>query len=156
MTYYGNISNRLNDIFRKHNINIAFYSQNRSKSDLKNQEHITDKNNSSGIYKLNCLCGCAYIGKTFRKFKNRIYEHKYSFKYNHPEKSAYAAHLLNKDHKLMPFNENFEILKVTNDKKKIEIWEQFHIYKHKNQSLLNEHFPSASYPLFKIIDLFPT
>ena len=57
----------------------------------------------------------------------------------------------------MPFNEDFEILKITNDKKKIDIWEQFHIYKFaKNQPLLNEQFPSASYPLFNIIDLFPT
>ena len=57
----------------------------------------------------------------------------------------------------MPFNEDFEILKVTNDKKKIEICEQLQIHKHaKNQSLINEQFPSASNPLFQILDIFPT
>ena len=57
----------------------------------------------------------------------------------------------------MPFNEDFHIL-IVNDKNKIEIWEllKIHIMQKKNQSLINEQFPSQSNLLFHIIDIIQT
>ena len=67
---------------------------------LKNLNHKTDKLSNSGIYQLKCECGTKYIGKTTRKFKQRFQEHKHSFIYNNPDRSKFAAHLLQEHHPL--------------------------------------------------------
>ena len=69
--------------------------------------------NSSGIYKLKCKCEATYIGKTTRKFKQRLNEHKHSFIYNIPDRSPFASHLLEQHH---PYNfDYFNIKKILNN-----------------------------------------
>ena len=53
----------------------------------------------SGVYKLTCNdCPTAYIGQTGRKLEIRVREHEAAFRKKIPEKSNFAAHLLNAGH----------------------------------------------------------
>ena len=98
----------------------------------------------SGIYKLICECRAQYLGKASRKFKQRYQEHRHSFIYNIPEKSKFSAHLLNSHH---PLNQNcFNIVKIVNDKKRIDTWEQVEIFKPlQSAHTLNEQLPNFNY-----------
>ena len=98
MTYQGNISNKIKNIFSKSNINIAFSVPEKNQIAMKNNDRKIEMNSESGIYKLTCDCNSIYIRITFRKFKRRIYEHYHSFLYNLPDKSNFAAHLLQTNH----------------------------------------------------------
>ena len=89
-------------------------------------DHKTDKLSYSGIYKLKC----EYIQG--RKFKQRYQEYRHSFIYNNPNRYKFAAHLLDKYHPLNP--SCFSVIKTLSDKKLINTWEQFEIYKtHKSE-----------------------
>ena len=124
---------------------------------MKNNTHVKKYEDASGIYRLDCDCGSSYIGKTYRQFKRRIYEHKYSYFYNLPEKSNYAAHLLQNDHIATPFNSTYQILKIVHNKYMIEIWEQLFIQKQAAQSnLINEHHLNTNNPLFELLKRFST
>ena len=105
---------------------------------------------NSGIYQLNCECGASYIGKTSRKFKQRYQEHRHSFIYNNPDRSKFAAHLLQYHHSFT--KDCFKIIKVTHNNTLINIYEQFEIYKaHKSKEILNEQLPNFNNPLFKTL-----
>ena len=104
----------------------------------------------SGIYKLECQCGAQYIGKTTRMFKQRLHEHRYRFIYNKPEKSNYAAHLLDNHHPLD--NNSFSIIKILNDKRLINTWEELEIFKtYRTGHNINDQLPNINNPLYKNI-----
>ena len=75
----------------------------------------------SGIYEINCKCGIKYVGKTIRKFTQRLNEHKHRLIHNFPEKSKYTTHLLESYHAFNP--DNFHILKLIPNTKLINTWE---------------------------------
>ena len=88
------------------------------------------------------------MGKTIRKFSQCFKEHKHSFIYNYPEKSKYAAHLLEQHH--IFDSDNFQILKIIPNTKLIDTWEHLEIFKaHHISQLLNEQLPDFNNPLFK-------
>ena len=149
LTYRKNLSENIKTTLKKHGINISHKIRNNYKYRLINKPCTNDKMNNSGIYKLNCTCGTCYIGRTTRKFKERLKEHRNSFKYNYPEKSKFSAHLLENGHPFGPDNETFEIVKIVNNKNLIDILEQLEIYKtSKVQNVVNEQFPNFDNPLF--------
>ena len=106
--------------------------------------------NCSGIYQIQCKCEAKYIGRTTRKFKQRYREHKYSFIYNLPDKSKFAAHLLNNHH---TFDQNnFTINRIIHNNKLIDTWEQLEIFKANSSGIIiNEQLPNLNNPLYKII-----
>ena len=120
--------------------------------------HLNSRNRIGYIqYRLDCGCGSSYVGKTYRQFKRRMYEHEYSYLYNLPEKSNYAAHLLQDDHIATPFNSTYHILKIVHNKFMIEIWEQLFVQKQTLQSnLINEHHLNTNNPLFELLKRFST
>ena len=68
-----------------------------------------------------------------------MYEHKYSYNYNFPEKSNHAIHLLQPDHIAIPLNDTYDIIKIIHNKYTIDIWESLEIYKQKSQcNLIND------------------
>ena len=156
LTYFGGISDKIKSVFKKQNINIAFAVNNKNNHRLKNNSSQGNKYEyESGIYKLNCPCGSSYVGKTFRQFKKRIYEHSHAYLYNIPERSTYASHLLQPDHIAIPFNNTYEILKIINNKYTIELWEQIEIQKQAiKTNLINEHHININNPLFELIKVF--
>lgn len=134
LTYRKNLSENIKSIFAKHNIHITHKIENKYKYDLLNKSNTPrNKMDCSGIYKLKCKCGACYIGRTTRKFKDRLKEHKHSFHYNYPENSKFSAHLLENFHPFSPDNESFEIIKAS-----------------KICNLVNEQLPNFDNPLFKI------
>ena len=156
LTYFGELSDKIKHVFSKQNINIAFKVNNRDNFLLKNKnDHGKRYELESGIYKLNCPCGSSYVGKTFRQFKRRIYEHSRAYLFNIPERSAYAAHLLQPDHIAVPFNNTYEILKIINNKHNIDLWEQAEIQKQATKTrLVNEHHINNNNPLFELLKVF--
>ena len=148
LNYYGETSEKIKSILQHNNINIAFRTNNNQKQKLMNKDRGTDRLSQSGIYELHCECNAKYIGRTTRKFSQRFNEHKHSFIHNYPERSNYAAHLLNSKHK---FNlDNFKILKIIPNRKLIDTWEHFEIFKaFHNNKIINEQLPNINNPLFK-------
>ena len=108
-----------------------------------------EKMDCSGIYKLKYMCGSCYIVRTTRKFKDRLKEHRFNFKYNYPDRSKFAAHLLENCH---PFESDlncFEVVKIVNEKQHIDIHEPLEIFKaSKEYNLVNEQYPNMNNPLF--------
>ena len=148
--YCGNVSDRMRDILNKNNFKISYKSFNTFYNKLKNTDHVIDKMSLSGVYKLDCECGAQYVGKTTRKYKQRLQEHRHSFIYNKPEKSNFAANLLNNHHPLN--NNNFSIIKIINNKTNINTWEELEIFKsYKNGYNINEQLPNFNNPLFQNI-----
>ena len=100
------------------------------------------------------LCWLFYVGKIgdviTGKLKQRYQEHKHNFIYNNPDRSKFAAHVLQFHHS---FNKDcFKIIKTSYDNKLINIWEQYEIYKaHKTHEILNEQLPNFNNPLFKTL-----
>ena len=157
ITYFGNISQKIKNIFSKYNVNISFSIPDKNKNSLKNKTPTCESQicNNSGIYKLTCECQAMYIGKTSRKFTQRIYEHRHSFLYNIPERSNFAAHMLHPSHKLIPFTNNFQIIKIINDRKYIDVWEDIQIIKYRQKyKLINEQIPNVNNPLYKLLLTF--
>ena len=148
--YCGNTSDRIRRILKKSNLKVSYKSTNILQRSLNNKDPEIDKMSFSGIYKLECQCGAQYIGKTTRKFKQRLHEHRYSFIYNKPEKSNYAEHLLNNHHPLD--NNSFSIIKILNDKRLINTWEELEIFKsYRTGHNINDQLPNINNPLFKNI-----
>ena len=155
MTYQCNISDKIKNIFSKSNINIAFSVPKKNQIAMKNDERKIEMDSESGIYKLTCDCNSIYIGKTYRKFKRRIYEHYHAFLYTLPDKSNFAAHLLQTNHIFSGFTNNFEIIRTVRDKRRILIWEEVEIVKHSiKYTLINEYMPNCNNPLFKLFACF--
>ena len=80
--YCGDTLDRIRRILKKNNLQVSYKSTNFLQKKLKNMEHEIDSMSLSGIYKLECQCGAQYMGKTTKKFKQRLHEHRYSFTYN--------------------------------------------------------------------------
>ena len=148
--YCGSVSDKIRRILGKNNLKVGYKTTNKIQKLLNNKDHEIEKMSCSGIYKLECPCGAQYIGKTTRKFKQRLHEHRYSFIYNKPEKSNYASHLLEHHHPLN--NNSFSIIKILNDKKLINTYEELEIFKsYKTGQNINDQLPNIHNPLFKNI-----
>lgn len=149
ITYIGETSNKIGSVLtKKLNINVAFKTNNTLSKHIKNNKSKTDKEQKSGVYKLNCEnCECTYIGQTGRNFKKRIKEHFTSF-ITEKSDSNYANHLIESEHQ---FNKNFEILHMEKKGYKLNLLESLEINKLKNTNyLLNDQLELNSSPLLNI------
>jgi hypothetical protein len=64
-TYVGKETNTITNIFKGTNLRIAYHTTNTIQKQLAPKKTITDKYNSSGVYKLTCPdCKKAYVGQT--------------------------------------------------------------------------------------------
>lgn len=148
ITYVGKHNNTLAKFFKQEEVNIAYRTKNNLGRYIKNNKDRNNKENNSGVYKLNCgTCNKIYIGQSGRTFKKRILEHKNSFK-NRKDDSTYANHLLEENHM---FDDNFDILHIENKGKKLDLLEALEINKYKNSGfLLNEQTDINSSPLLQL------
>ena len=98
---------------------------------IQNNKSKTVNKEKSGVYQLNCgSCNKIYIGKTGRAFKERIDDHSRSLE---DGKSKYAEHILLENH---IFDDNFEILHVSNKGLKLNALESLEINKRKFDNIL--------------------
>lgn len=148
LPYYNNISVKIGNLITKNNHRpIAF----KTVSNIGKQlcVYFSPTESKSGVYKLNCnSCNACYIGQTGRSFKQRISEHKSSFK-NKKSNSTFANHLLETGH-----TSNFipDILHFEKKGFKLHLLESLEIKKHLNQTFLclNEQTSLYNSPLIEL------
>lgn len=136
--YVDNRIHAITKILRKENFKIAYRTNQNLKRKLHNNNNNNiDKMEGNGIYKLTCNdCKKVYIGQTGRKFKQRFKEHVNDFRYN-GTRSSYAKHLLSTGHRIDNIDNTLEILHNYKKGNRLNILENFQIYKNKN-NILNE------------------
>jgi len=80
----------------------------------------------SGIYEISCAdCDEKYYGQTKRNIHTRWKEHLSHIKYNIPEKSAVAHHILTNNHNTSI--NNLKLKKEVHDVKRLDAYESFYI-----------------------------
>jgi hypothetical protein len=90
ITFYPAITNKLQRIFRNHQIDLVYSNKGKLKDSLGNPKDKTEMLQKSGIYQVECKgCDSVYIGQTKRSLKTR-YEHHSNIRLNHPDKSNIA------------------------------------------------------------------
>lgn len=148
LTYNGDITDKVNKLLKKQNFKVAYRTNNKLGTLIKNNKNKTGKNQKCGVYKLKCgSCSKIYIGQTGRSFGKRIKEHKTSFNKKHSN-SHYAIHLNSEQHN---FDENFEILHLENKSKKLNLLESMEINKCKRLNvLLNDQLDLNNSPLLNL------
>ena len=78
-TYVGRETSYITNLFKKTELNVAFWTKNTIGNLLAHRQPAPDKCSLSGVYKLTCPdCNKAYIGQTGRKFTTRFLQHKKS------------------------------------------------------------------------------
>ena len=148
LTYIGSISDQIHKHIKFKNNKLSFRTNNSLGKYIRNNKSKTVKEEKSGVYQLNCgSCNKIYIGQTGRAFKERIVDHSRSFRLE-DGKSEYAEHVLLENH---IFDDNFEILHVSNKGLKLNALESLEINKRKfDNILLNDQLDLNSSPLLNL------
>lgn len=121
------ITNNLRKQFKKFGIQLVT-RPNLKLSHLVNIKEKINKENKSGIYKVNCnYCSDFYIGQTSRNFKERFKEHERHARLNHPKKSTIAKHHIQEHAKFKLEEKCLEVIQIVNQNYKLDAWESFHI-----------------------------
>jgi hypothetical protein len=148
--YHPQITKGLSKIFKTVNAKIAHSNNNKLKDYLNNTKDKIDKTNKSGIYQVSCTsCDLSYIGQTRRNIKTRFKEHMAHFKYNRPEKSSIAQHMIETGHEIT--ENNLKLLKETPNHL-LDAYESLYIHKYRENSLNSDKGPIPHSSLFKILD----
>ena len=87
------MSEDIRRICRGHNIKVAFRSSRTLQSMLSSvKDKVPTEMQLGVVYKIPCSCGKVYLGKTRRKLKTRLKEHKEACKRGELKKSTIAEH----------------------------------------------------------------
>lgn len=149
--YIPEVTNLTEKLFKKYNIEMVHASGRKLKNLLGSTKDQIDKNLSSGIYKISCEdCEKIYIGQTKRNIKTRFKEHCSHIKYNRPQKSAVASHVLSNDHFNITDENNLTLIKQINKKSHLDAWESIEMMRNKNRLMNFEDAPIIS-NLFTLI-----
>jgi hypothetical protein len=105
----------------------------------------------AGIYKIKCnTCNKAYRGQSGREIKTRFKEHISYIRTNKPT-SAFAQHILDRNHDYGNITDNVQILKGCQIGKLMNCWEALYIKKLKQEAnLINEQVTQTSNPPYNI------
>ncbi|XP_023725557.1 uncharacterized protein LOC111874349 [Cryptotermes secundus] len=134
-TYNGNYTRKITKLFKNTNVRIAF-KVNHTLGKILNQKQSINSYEQSGIYKLTCQeCQQVYIGQTGRKLITRYNEHIRSIRFNKND-SAYAQHILNRQHQYGPISQIMELIEVARKGKLMNIKEEYQIYRHYRENKL--------------------
>jgi CRISPR/Cas system CSM-associated protein Csm3 (group 7 of RAMP superfamily) len=120
-TFSPAITNKLQRIFRNHQIDLVFHYSNKDKlkDSLRNPKDKTEMLEKSGIYQMECAgCGFVYFGQTKRSLKPRFCEHHSNIRLNHPDKSNIARHVLSKINDNQGHNISLDNLKLMKEVRK--------------------------------------
>jgi hypothetical protein len=76
ITFYPASTNRLQRIFRNHQIDLVYSNKGKLKDSLENPKDKTEMLQKTRIYQVESEgCDCVYIGQTQRSLKTRLGEH---------------------------------------------------------------------------------
>ena len=98
LPYVQGTTEHISRILSKHNIKVIAKPQRKIAQLLPNPKDRRPRLETSGVYKIPCSCGKAYIGETGRKISTRIKEHQRCAKYGHFTQSALAEHWMETGH----------------------------------------------------------
>lgn len=145
--YAAPLTNRLKDIYKNHKIDLVFASENKLKNLLVSTKNRSESIEKSGIYEIKCkICDKIYIGQTRRRVETRFKEHCAHIRYNRPEKSAVAKHVLKDLHSGLT-ELDIKLKKHVTKPHTLDAWES--MYMHKNRlKLMNTDPAPISSPLF--------
>lgn len=141
---------------RRHNIELAFKTNNKIVNRLNLNKNLKEKGEKSGVYKLKCAsCPSIYIGKTGRSFRTRYKEHLPNPRADN-QKSSFAQHLVDKNHDTHSLDTALEILHTCNKGNKLDTLEEYEIYKaqkvyYNSDHILNDKLQFNSHFIFNSI-----
>ncbi|XP_039303910.1 uncharacterized protein LOC120357487 [Solenopsis invicta] len=98
LPYLQGTTERIGRLLSKHNIRVIFKPQKKIAQLLPNPKDQRPSLETSGVYKISCVCGKVYIGETGRKISTRIKEHQRCAKYSHFSQSVLAEHWMETGH----------------------------------------------------------
>ena len=108
-TYYGNITQKLNKIFKDTNLKISYNTDNIIFNKIKPKTK-SNTHNKNGIYKIECPdCNKFYVGQTKKKLRDRFVQHRNAYLKPNIYKSNLATHCLNNNHQF-PNIENIKLI----------------------------------------------
>ena len=99
--YIEGLSERLNKICSKHNINVVYsvINQKNSKLIIKGKDNLPKDDRINLVYKIECdNCPAVYVGQTKRKISSRIREHFNNISHRSQQISVVSEHRLEKNH----------------------------------------------------------
>jgi len=149
--YNDNLHNVLKKELKNEGITLSFKTSNNLSKLTKPPRQQSNKYNSTGVYKITCSdCPCHYYGQTGRSFKIRMAEH--LPKPNMIEqKSSFAHHLIDKNHKFTSIDENMDILHICQKSRKMDVLEEFEVFrgfKTSPDTILNDKIHFSSNAIF--------
>jgi predicted GIY-YIG superfamily endonuclease len=158
ITFYPGITNKLQNIFKKHKIKIVYSNKGKLCDLLGNPKDKPESLEKSGIYQIKCEgCNAQYIGQTRRSTATRFNEHLRHIKYNHPNLSSVASHVLkhiNQPNTQHAINmDSISLLKEVHKPNQLDAYESIFIRKRQkeNVELLNEDDGNVNSRLFDLI-----
>jgi hypothetical protein len=150
LLYHGVLTQSVANLFPKDKFNIAYYNKGNLRTLLSKTKDKIDRNDKSGIYKLKCNeCMAVYVGQTGRAIKVRTEEHKRHWRNGQLEKSQFAKHLWECDHK-----SDFEpeMLHLEKKGRRMDSLEQMEIRRpRKEEHLVNENIFENHSPLLDVV-----
>ena len=97
--FLGRLSGKVSRILKKFDLRPAYYSINRIRDLFPSSKDPVPLSERSGVYRLACSdCPTVYIGQTGRKLKERVLEHQKAIENHAPERSNFAAHVIDCGH----------------------------------------------------------
>lgn len=152
--FTGKLSYKIANIFRPHNINIAFTTHNKLQHTLRHNINTrTDKHTQSGIYKIVCSsCKALYVGQTGRDFHTRYNEHINAYRTNNYSKSAIATHIKDTSHPFHDIASDLHILHKMDKGHEMDLYEELEIFIHgttHGHKLLNDKLESNNINFYK-------
>jgi Reverse transcriptase (RNA-dependent DNA polymerase) len=157
ITFYPTITNKLQRIFRNHQIDLVYSNKGKLKDILGNPKDKHETTEKSGIYQVNCTgCDYVYIGQTKRCLKTRFVEHHSNIRLNHPDKSNIARHVLNKisDNQGHGISLNhLTLVKEVRKQNELDAYESFYISRRKKEgaNLMNVAAGKITSQLFELV-----
>ncbi|KYN21629.1 hypothetical protein ALC57_06005 [Trachymyrmex cornetzi] len=155
LPYVKNFTEKFQNVYKKHNLNIAYKSINSLNKFIKTGKDKLDKmDNNNVIYRINCCnCNSSYVGQTKRKLKIMIKEHKADIRKSNNH-SVVSYHQLQYDHQIDW--ENIKILDSECSFYKRSILEMIHIKKQVNgmNRVIQKNYLISIYRLFNLFHNF--
>jgi hypothetical protein len=143
LPFYAPLTNKIQNVFRRHNFNVVFKNNSTLKHLIGGMKQKTPDEESAGIYEIPCEdCDCVYVGQTRRRFKVRELEHEESIRKRQTEKSSVAAHCIENNHK----KARGRIVKRIQNPYLLDPWESLLI--NNNDNLMNTGEPPIYSSLF--------
>lgn len=138
INYQRGLSEKINDIIHKSNINTISVNKNNLGKYLANNKEKIEDHKKSGVYELTCSeCDAIYIGQTGRNVGVRVKEHKNSIR-DIKRVTGIAEHCIDNCH--MINTTSVKILHVEEKGKRLDLLEQLEIMKaiNHNKNITND------------------